>query len=329
MHLPLKRLFFIIPLLSSLFLSSCASLPKHPPVRELKTYKTSDDKSLLSRYSPLFIIEKYEDEFNLIGTAVAQMTKDTKEEIFVDHGRPTIYTERRNFQTSKGSYTNLIYRIHFEKVPFGLIPFHIGQGKNVGLFVIVTLNSKNEPLLYTTVHTCGCYIAFIPTSYMPYDALPKGWEKERQSVFGESLPGLLNYNGLSLNDAKLMILIRGASHRVKDIWLAHNDSLKKYNTVIADTQAMISLERLPLKDGTSSFYETSGSRKGYVKGSQKTWERLLMSWWAFDWRVGEDKKLGETKHDGPLFYTSLKPWAREKSDLRDFANFLTYWGWNF
>ena len=329
MYLSLKRLLFIISLLSALFFSSCASIPKHLPVNELKAYKISDDQSLLSRYSPLFIIENHEDRFNLIGTPGAQMTEDMKEEIFVDHARPTIYTEIRNFQTSKGSYTNLIYRIHFEKIPFGLIPFHIGQGKNVGLVVIVTLNSKNEPLLYTTVHTCGCYITFIPTSYMPHDALPKGWEKERQSVFGESLPGLLNYNGLSLNDAKLMILIRGASHRVKDMWLAHTDSLKKYNIVIADTQAMISLERLPLKDGTSSFYETSGPRKGYVKGSRKPWERLLMSWWAFDWRVGEDKKLGENKYDGPLFYTSLKPWARGKSDLRDFASFLTYWGWSF
>lgn len=327
MYLPLKRLIFIIPLLSSLFLSSCASLPQHPPVKELKAYKISGDKSLLSRYSPIFIVEKYEDEFNLIGTPSAQMTKDMREEVFVDHAGPTIYTEVRNFQTSKGSYTNLIYRIHFEKVPFGLIPFHIGQGKNVGLFVIVTLNSKYEPLLYTTVHTCGCYIAFIPTSYMSHDALPKSWEKERQSVFGESLPGLLHYKGLTLNDTKSMILIRDGSHRVKDMWLARSTSLEKYNTVIADTQPMISLESLSLKDRTTSFYETSGPRKGYVKGSQKPWERLLMSWWAFDWRIGEDKRLGKNKYDGPLFYTSLKPWARGKSDLRDFANFLSYWGW--
>ena len=98
-----------------------------------------------------------------------------------------------------------------------------------------------------------------------------------------------------------MMLIRAGSHRVKDMWLARSDSLEKYNTVIAERQSLISLESLPLKDGTSSFYETSGLRKGYVKGSQKPWERLLRSWWAFDWRIGEDKKLGEGKHDGPSF----------------------------
>lgn len=323
----LKRLFFFIPLLAALLLSSCASTPKLPPLSELKAYEVSGDKSLLSSYSPLFIIENHEDRFNLIGTAVAEMTEDEREEISVDPAKPTIYTERRDFQTSKGSYTNLIYRIHFEEVPFGLIPFHIGQGENVGLFTIVTLNSNNEPLLYTTVHTCGCYIAFVPTSYMPSDALPIGWGEGRQTVFGESLPGLLDFNGMTLKDSKSMILIREGSHRVKDMWLASNDSLGKYNTVIAERQALISLEELPLKDGTSSFYETSGPRKGYVKGSQKIWERLLMSWWAFDWRIGEDKKLGKDKGDGPLFYTSIKPWAREESDLRDFAGFLRYWGW--
>ncbi|MDT8317744.1 MAG: hypothetical protein RQ824_07115 [bacterium] len=327
MHLPFKRFFFTTPLLASLLLSSCASTPKLPSFSELKAYRISADKSLFASYSPLFIIENHEERFNLIGTAVAEMSEDEGEKIFVDHSRPTIYTERRGFKTSKGSYTNLIYRIHFKEVPFGLIPFHIGQGENVGLFTIVTLNSNEEPLLYTTVHTCGCYIAFVPTSFMPDDAFPDGWEEGRQTVFGESLPGLLDYSGLALNDTKAMLLIREGSHRVKDMWLARRDSLNEYDTVIVESQALMSLEKLPLKEGTTSFYETSGPRKGYVKGSQKIWERLLMSWWAFDWRIGEDKKLGKDKDDGPLFYTSLKPWAREDSDLRDFANFLKYWGW--
>jgi len=88
------------------------------------------------------------------------------------------------------------------------------------------------------------------------------------------------------------------------------------------------LEGLALPDGGStSFYETEGSRKDYVKNSQKPWERLLMSWWAFDWRVGEDKKLGRDLQDGGRFYTSLKFWARDASDLRDFPRFLRYWGW--
>ena len=54
-----------------------------------------------------------------------------------------------------------------------------------------------------------------------------------------------------------------------------------------------------------------------------------MSWWAFDWRIGEDKKFGKDENDGILFYTSLKPWSRKKSDMRNFISFLKYWGWKF
>ena len=53
-----------------------------------------------------------------------------------------------------------------------------------------------------------------------------------------------------------------------------------------------------------------------------------MSWWTFDWRVGEDKKLGKNKNDSILFYTSLAPWYKDSSDMRDFNTFLKVWGWD-
>jgi hypothetical protein len=100
------------------------------------------------------------------------------------------------------------------------------------------------------------------------------------------------------------------------------------HAVKAELLPLEALEQLDLGNGaTTSFYETAGDRRGYVKESYKPRERLFMSWWALDWRVGEDKKLGRDKDDGIEFYTSLKPWARSASDMRDFAAFLKYWGW--
>lgn len=52
-----------------------------------------------------------------------------------------------------------------------------------------------------------------------------------------------------------------------------------------------------------------------------------MSWWAFDWYVGENKRLGPAEETGTTFYTSLKFWARDKSDIWNFGSFLKYWGW--
>ncbi|MCF6251364.1 MAG: hypothetical protein L3J75_08860 [Methylococcaceae bacterium] len=287
-----------------------------------------DNDSLVNLYMPVFVIENHKKRYNLIGTASAIANETNDQTVYINPQKATVYTQTRVFKTRKNSYTNLVYRIHFEKIPGGFIPFYLGQGKNSGLIVIITLNNLNKPILYTTVHTCGCYLAFVPTSYMPTDGFPINWDRRLQSVDFESLPGLLEYDETLPNREKTMILIRDGSHRVKDIWLLPPESLKKFKTSKVHILPLESLKKLPLKQHkTISFFETTGSRIGYVKGSYKIRERLLMSWWAFDSRIGEDKVFGKDKNDGILFYTSLKPWAREQSDMRDFSSFLKYWGW--
>jgi hypothetical protein len=325
----MKTIYFKF-IIFAFFFTSCAPipLPKHPSVSEWKAITLKNDDTLIGRFAPVFVIEDFKETYNLIGTPSAVISKDHEEKIFVDSSCATIYTEIREFITSQGSYKNLIYRIHFEKIPLGIIPFHIGAGANVGVVVVITLNSRDEPLLYTTLHTCGCYLAFIPTSYMPENGFPNGWKRERKNVYGENLPGFLQYKTPSHDKLKTMILMRSGSHRVKDIWLSSLNSIQQYNIISARRQPLGSLEQISISDGqTTSFYETSGPRAGYVKYSHKIWERLLMSWWAFDWRIGEDKKLGTNKNDSIVFYTSLKPWDRKKSDMRDFEAFLKYWKW--
>lgn len=324
----LERALFFTSLVLPIFLSSCSTLQTHLGPDSFLAYTVHRDDTLLDRYAPVFVIEKPQDRYNRIGTPSAEIAADGNEIVFVDSGKAAIYAYEMDFSTEKGAYKNLIYRIHFEKVPFGLAPFYLGKGKNVGLLVIITLNHRNEPILYTTVHTCGCYLAFSPTSFMEGDAFPDGWGKGRQVVHGETLPGFLDFREFFPDTEKTIIVIKQGSHRVKDIRLSKADTSLHYQMAEAILCPLSELEQLPLQNGkTTSFYETSGPRKGYVKGSHKPWERLLMSWWALDWRIGEDKKFGKDKTDGTLFYTSLKPWARKKSDMRDFAAFLRYWKW--
>jgi hypothetical protein len=319
---------FLLTLVSLIFLTSCATLPQHLGENNLLAYTADNDETIIMRHLPVFLIENPNEKHNLIGTPGARIAIESEEDIFIAPQPSSIYTETRKFHTSKGSYTNLIYRIHFEKVPFSLFPFHLGSGKNVGLLVVVTVDSAGRPLLFTTVHTCGCYLTFIPTSYMPEEAFPDDWNKERQSVYHETLPGLLRFKGVSPDQAIIVILIKKDSHRVKDIFVSTANFLDDHKTEKAHIQSLDSLQNLPLKDtGSTSFYENFGYRKGYVKGSFKPWEWLLMSWWTLDWRIGQDKKLGKDTEDSPVFYTSLKPWARDDSDMRVFSSFLEYWGW--
>jgi len=327
---PLKRLFVFVRLSIGVLLLTLAFWGCTKPVTHLPDFKqqsifVTKGDSRLHRYAPIFVIEKPGNDYNLIGTPTAAKKDNGEELIFIDSSEPSLYAEARSFNTDKGGYQNLIYRIHFKEVPAR----HLNSGKNVGLIVVVTLNQKDEPVLVTTVHTCGCYLAIIPTSYLTDDALPKGWDRaSRQSIYGESLPSNLEFHENDLSEEKLTLLLEDGTHRVKNVWVQSPRELTGILPKDMALEPLSALNRLVSDSGqTTSFFETEGARNGLVKGSYKPWERLLISWWSMDWHVGEDKKLGADTKDGRPFYTSLKPWARNSSDMRDFKRFIKYWGW--
>jgi hypothetical protein len=261
-----------------------------------------------------------------VGTITARGTGNGDEVIEVDPTAATMYAETRRFVSKGGKhYTNLVYRIHFEYVPFP----HLTTGNNGGLLVILTLNSDNQPVLVTTVHTCGCYLAIVPTSYLDETAYPDDWDADSQRVYGETLPGRLDMPPRLAEHARVRLFLRHATHRIMDVDIIDERTLAATHRV--HTMALKpadTLTRLPTGNGNStSFYYQSERARGYVKNALKPLEFLFMSWWALDLRVGVDKIYGQTNEPGPAFYTSLKPWARAASDMRDFAGFLSYWGW--
>ncbi|WP_321389236.1 hypothetical protein [uncultured Desulfuromusa sp.] len=230
----------------------------------------------------------------------------------------------QQFEDKNRKFTNLIYRIHFQETP---LP-HLTAGKNVGLITIVTLDQDNRPLLVTTVHTCGCYLSIIPTSHLSLQAYPENWPSDKQDIYGELHPAVLKVNPSFNSKQRVVAWIRSETHRVMDLDLwPENHPLPSSNSVTATLKPMSELTKLPFGATEISFFETHGPRKGYVRNSHKPLEKILMSWWSMDWRVGEDKALGPKEQTGTTFYTSLKFWAREKSDLWNFSDFLKYWGW--
>ena len=94
-----------------------------------------------------------------------------------------------------------------------------------------------------------------------------------------------------------------------------------------NTVPMGHLEKLSTNSGNTSFYHSDGVLKGHVKGSVKPLETLFMSLISLDFFVGTDKIYADAAETGNPFYTSLKPWRRNDSDMWNFATFLNYWGW--
>lgn len=325
-----KIINFILPLfLFFLFtLAGCAGFRQISPQlkNNIGVYVPVAGKSDHAYFAPILLVEENHLPYNRIGSPAAEITESGEERVFVDSEVPAIFVQKFPFTTENGSYVNFVYRIHFKEVPL----FHLTSGTNGGLLIIVTVNKSQEPVLVTTVHTCGCYLSFLPTSFLPKTAFPENWDVNGQKIFWEHLPGILDLTHFSLteSDHRLSLAIRGDTHRVMDIRFDHTKNLTTYDVIDTPLKPMKDLRSIPLATSTTSFFETDGSRTGYVKGSYKPLERILMSWWSFDLRVGEDKEYYPMEKTGPIFYTSLKYWDREDSDMRNFPRFLKYWGWN-
>ncbi|MFP3983055.1 MAG: hypothetical protein ACLFV2_05110 [Desulfurivibrionaceae bacterium] len=329
-----NRQHLLLLLIISVFLLSgpvsCAVKPERDALRSRVTaYVPSADRGeAFHRFAPVFVAEGSGEPHNRIGTPSAGYSGD-REEIHVDPSLPTVYVRRQHFSSGSDDYTNLIYRIHFPEVPCSIVSFHLTCGDNGGLLIYITLDEEDSPVLITTVHTCGCYLAFVPTNHLAKRSYPDNWDKDGQKVYGEVLPGGIVYSSSPENsEERLVVRLRRDTHRVRDVAVADPEEIRKAYRV--ETYRQLPAEDLlniPLNGGHTSFFEEEGCRKGYVKESKKPYERLLMSWWTFDWHIGEDKRLGPPEKTGVVFYTSLKFWAREESNIWYFDRFLDYWGW--
>lgn len=307
------------------FLAGCASPPLHQPPTSALVSGTPPP-GISAAHSPLFLISDYNLLYNRIGTPSAMSGEDDELEIIVSPAQPTIYYTKSSFSTETATYSNLVYRIHFPEVPFAWPDINLTAGKNPGILIIYTLSEESELLLVTTVHSCGCYLAFLPTHAMPRSAYPNGWPAETQDIYGETLPARVAVPQDYLSQ-RIIFSLRNETHRISDVstvqdWPDLSDIL-----IEADSRPVEELYNLPFRDRTVSFFELSGSREGYVRNNTKWLEKIFIGWWAFDFRVGEDKAFGGPDTSSIPLYTSLKFWAREESDLKNFPRFLKYWGW--
>lgn len=293
-------------------------------------YVMKDRGSEYARYAPVFLVNKSDKAFNRVGVPSARARGKGAPRVYVSPETPAFYVQRQEFTTAKGTYVNLVYRIHFQKSPFTLVPFNASAGRNVGLMAIITLDAQGTPLFVTTVHSCGCYHVAIPTSYLPADAYPEDYDLEGKTVFGERVPGRLDFPATFTHEWRPVVVLRPGTHRVMDVRVDNLEHVRRTMTVVeAEERPIDALDAIPIEGGTgtTSFYYTEGPKRGLVKGAFKPWEALLFGWWSGDLHVGQDRKYGACNDVGQLFYTTLDPSKRDESDMWRFDRFLRFNGW--
>ena len=317
--------------LSSVLLMLTIGCAHHMPIpsdsvaRLYRPHLTGE--TLLENFAPAFVVYNAQQPHNRIGQPSAQVDHKNAVSIRIDPEQAVVYTQQIPFATTNADYTNLVYRIHFPKVPFELVPFNLTAGRNAGVLVVMTVDSREQLVLVTTVGTCGCYKALVPTTHLADEALPDDWPAlgDQIEIYGEHLPARLDFS--AVDRPRLMVHLRPDVHRVMDLEIADEKDLFDKSGGMAAPYTMApaaSLWQLPTPAGTVSMFHEDGVLKGHVKGAIKPLETIFLSWLSFDLFVGMDKAYADT---GNPFYTSLKPWNRERSDMWHFGRFLTFWGW--
>jgi hypothetical protein len=123
----------------------------------IPNYPSSDVEFLFRAYAPDWNVQT-DAEYDRIGTPIWT----SKGELAIDTRQPRTYTLLSFTRFGQEILTQLNYIIWFPARPKEH-PLDIYGGLLDGLNYRITLDRNGEPLLYETIHNCGCYYSAHPT----------------------------------------------------------------------------------------------------------------------------------------------------------------------
>lgn len=284
------------------------------------------EAALLLQYAPVFVIQASEQPVNRIGTPEIRSV-GSHERVWVNPATPAIYAEVRRERIGETPVLQLLYRVHFRAVPLASKVFFEAH-RNAGVLAIVTLRERDrEPIFFTTVHTCGCFLALLPTDALPRAALPKDWPRDVKRVTGKTLPAIVE--APAPGRRRVVLWLEPKTHRVERIETRAN--LPDAARAAVPLRPMAELHRLPVRGSEgrrASFFYTSGPLRGYVRGAWSPIEGLTAGLLLLDPRLGSDKDFGDPRVTGTKFSTSIWPWERDSSRLDRMGMLLKKDGFN-
>lgn len=117
--------------------------------------------ALIDRHAPTFIVEQKRDA-DLLGKVIWGSSPNRRPEI--DTRKPTVYVSTSRTWWAGQAHRQIIYSIWFsERESDGVLD--ILAGHLSGLIWRVTVNAAGEAVFYDSIHQCGCYQQFFPTTH--------------------------------------------------------------------------------------------------------------------------------------------------------------------
>lgn len=129
------------------------------------------DRELLEANAPLIVQQqepeaKYAATVDRIGSPTVHKTLEGKDVVHVNTEQPRIYTFVTQAILHGQPRKQLNYVYWFPEHPNVTGGFDPERGKIEGITVRLTLDGKERPMFYETVHNCGCYHRVYPAQWV-------------------------------------------------------------------------------------------------------------------------------------------------------------------
>jgi len=218
-------------------------------------YSPQQQLALFNLYAPVWEVET-RGHFDPIGAPAW----DDSGRLWIDTSRPTTFQLVSYTRFSGHILTQLNYIVWFPSRP-KKGPLDLLGGRLDGVNYRVTLDADGQPLLYETVHNCGCYLAFYPTPRLA----------PRAAAGCVEPPLLLQAPPLNAAVERMVISLASGDHQVRHLY-----SLSRVNEGSDKVYAVADyddLRSLPMGEGggRKSMFADSG----LVAGTERL-ERWLL-----------------------------------------------------
>jgi hypothetical protein len=180
--------------------------------------------NLFERHAPLFEVDEAGD-FDRIGAPVWS----ANEHLSIDTTKPTVYRRVSHTRLQGRTLLQLNYGIWFPARP-KTGAFDLLGGKFDGVLWRVTLDEGGRPLLFDSIHQCGCYHQFFPTSDAKLK--PKPNSLDEYAFVPQALPRIHDGQRVSLRIAsrthylERIRVVTGIQGTDKEYAFAEDDELR-------------------------------------------------------------------------------------------------------
>lgn len=213
----------------------------------------ADRNKLFETFAPSFEIDRVSEN-----DAIGSPRWDRHDTVWVDTARPVVYRHLSHTRIGSRILLQLNYVVWFPSRPkswaFDLLSGHLD-----GIIWRVTLNEDGNPLVFDSIHPCGCYHFFFPTQYARVS--------QSGSLYQE--PAFMPQGSLVLDERQSLVIRVGAdNHYIQRIHqqAAAGEAVRHYRLESYDTLRSLAV---PAGGNRSLF-----NQDGIVTGSERG-ERFL------------------------------------------------------